>query len=84
MAADRDALEETWEEWRQSAASLMATLGAQGAVVRRVAIDVDEVVEWCRAQSRPFDSASRSAFTVACMQNGTARYLDEDPGKSDV
>ena len=44
----------------------------------------DEVAAWCREQGRPFDGAARSEFTVESMRNGTARYLDEKPGRTDV
>ena len=84
LADDRDALEDTYEQWRQSAANTMVTFATQGVILRPVAIDPDEVAAWCRERGRPFDGAARSEFTVESMRNGTAHYLDEGPGTTDV
>jgi len=82
LADDRDALDDTYEQWRQSAANTMITLATQGVILRPVAIDPDEVAAWCREQGRPFDGAARSEFTAESMRNGTACYLDEEPGSN--
>ncbi len=84
LADDRDALDDTYEQWRQSAANTMVTLATQGVILRPVAIDPDEVAAWCREQGRPFDGAARSEFTAESMRNGTARYLDEASRTPDV
>jgi hypothetical protein len=37
---------------------------AAGVRVRRVDVDLDELVRWCRHEGRPIDSAARAAFAA--------------------
>ncbi len=62
-AADADVLEDTYDEWLQMAQKTMLNLAEQGVRAERVDIDLDELVEWCRAKNRPLDGKARAEFT---------------------
>lgn len=64
VAEDRDNLEETYEEWKATAEETLPEFEKQGVLVRKVYIDVEELVAWCKSHSRPIDGASRTVFVA--------------------
>jgi hypothetical protein len=63
IAADTEQLDNTHEEWKRNAERTERQLAADGMLVRRVPIDVDALVAWCRAQNKPVDGAARAEYT---------------------
>jgi len=63
IAADTEQLDDTHQEWKRNVEQMERQLAADGIVVRRVSIDVDALVAWCRAQSKPVDGAARAEYT---------------------
>jgi hypothetical protein len=63
VAADADRLDDTHEEWQRNAQATERQVAAQRMIVRRVAIDVDALVAWCRAQNKPVNGAMRAEYT---------------------
>ena len=63
IAADTEQLDDTHEEWKRNVERTERQLAADGMVVRRVPIDVDALVAWCRSQNKPVDGASRAEYT---------------------
>jgi hypothetical protein len=63
-SVDRDALEDTHEEWLKQAQKTLVELGRQGVRTERVEIDVGELVEWCRRHGRDLDGKARAEFTT--------------------
>ena len=62
VAADPNALEETYEEWVAMAGRAIGTVEAAGEPVARVSIDTEELVLWCNEQQRPVDRPARAEF----------------------
>jgi len=62
ISSDADNLEDTYEEWKSSAENALITLSASGAIARKVAVDVEELLRWCNSKNRPVDGAARSEF----------------------
>ncbi len=60
IAADTEQLDNTHEEWKRNVEQTERQLAADGMVVRRVPIDVDALLAWCRAQNKPVDGAARA------------------------
>ncbi len=77
-AVDSDALEPTYEEWLDHAQNTLLRLIRQGLHVRRVDIDVEEVIEWCKANRRPFDGRARAEFTSRKVRGELGRERDRD------
>lgn len=78
LAADADGLEEAYEDWLAGAQRTVDQMTATGVHVRRVDIDLDDLVHWCRAEGRPLDSAARAAFTAERLRSGFERASSEN------
>jgi len=68
-AAALDALEPNYEDWERSAGALMLELQGAGRAVCRLPIHVDALAAWCRARSRPLDSAARAEYVSDCLRH---------------
>ncbi len=76
LAADASVLEEHYDDWVTSAERALVTVKAQGLTVERVAVDVDEMAEWCRRAGRPFDSRARSEYVADLMRRRDSQAPD--------
>jgi hypothetical protein len=68
IAADAAALDDTHEDWQRNAERTERELSRQGLMIRRVAIDVDALVAWCRARGKPVNGAARAEYTAEMVQ----------------
>jgi hypothetical protein len=59
-AADRDQLEDTWEEWNAGAEKLIAGLEAKSIPWIRVPLDIEEIKQFCEEQGIPNDGKARA------------------------
>jgi hypothetical protein len=73
IAADPDALEETYEEWLAMATKELARLAEHGIVLSKVDVDVEELLAWCNEQGRAVDGAARAAFAGAKLHERESR-----------
>ena len=64
ISVDRDILEETYEEWKIYAKSKLRNLERSGIVLKKVDVDVDELLQWCKTQKKPVDGEARSLFAA--------------------
>lgn len=64
IAADRDKLDDTYEDWLANAENAVRTLRSQGVHVHKVFLDVEEVLAWCTRTGRSFNSRARSEFVA--------------------
>lgn len=64
IASDRDQLEDTYDAWKSTAQKQFDELAQAGQPVRKVDIDVDELLSWCDSEDRPVDGAARAEFTA--------------------
>ncbi len=69
VADDLEDLDESFEAWKRGAERSMRELMNSGLTIRRVPIDVDALVAWCRKQGKPNVSASRAEFTTEILMN---------------
>lgn len=60
VAADADVLEKTYEEWQTLAERLISDFAKQGVSAGAVDTDVEELVDWCRAQDHPINQSARA------------------------
>ncbi len=74
VAADSDALDDTYVEWCGGHADLVRNLQRSGAEFVSVPVLIEEVSAWCDSEGRPLDSAARAEFV--------ARRLREQEGMS--
>ncbi len=64
IASDRTNLDDSYEAWLAGAQKTLLDLAVAGVAARRVSVDIEALVRWCRAEGRPVDSAARAAFVA--------------------
>ena len=62
IADDRADLDDSYDEWKKNANAALTDIRATGKIVKRVNVDIDELLSWCKAQNKPVSSASRAQF----------------------
>jgi len=67
-ANDREKLEDTWAEWQITAERTIRQLRARGLEVRKVEIDLDDLLAYCMVEGKPNTAATRSAYVVDLME----------------
>jgi hypothetical protein len=70
VADDPAALDYTHEAWQRGAERTERELSRRGLTTRRIPIDVDALVAWCRARNQPVNSASRAEYTAEIVRGG--------------
>jgi hypothetical protein len=63
VAADATDLDDSHADWQRNAEWTERELSQRGLHVRRVAIDVDALVAWCRERGKPINGDSRTEYT---------------------
>ena len=64
ISADKQELEDTFEEWLVAAEKALVNLRANGVDARKVDVDVDQLFQWCQSKKLPVNSESRSSFVA--------------------
>ena len=64
IASDRTNLDDSYEAWLAGAQKTLLDLAIAGVAARRVSVDIEALVRWCRAEGRPVDSAARAAVVA--------------------
>jgi hypothetical protein len=78
-SADRERLEETYELWLEAAEATVEQLAAEGVVVERIEVDLDELVAWCRENSLTLDASARANFAAEKLRS--SYDAQEPPGQ---
>jgi len=73
LAVDRELLDDSFDAWERGAQAAIAELAAMGRVVRKVPIDIEGLLAWCKAQGRPLNSAARAEYVTHLLQRHNPR-----------
>jgi hypothetical protein len=65
---DRNELDDTFEQWERNALTALYKLESQGHSVRKVMVDVETLVAWCRGHGRSIDGAARADYVTALLK----------------
>jgi hypothetical protein len=65
---DRNELEDTYEQWQQSALDAARMIEHQGQKVEKVHIEVESLVSWCKEKGLPVNGQSRAEYVTQLMQ----------------
>jgi len=65
---DRNELEDTYEQWQQSALDAVRMIERQGQKVERVHVEVESLVSWCTEKGLPVNGKSRAEYVTQIMQ----------------
>ena len=69
ISTDKDALEDTWEEWAQNAERTLAEMMKKGFMMQKVSVDVHELDLWCRAEKRACDGEARAVYITSKLRS---------------
>ncbi len=62
LSTDKDAMFESYEEWRVNAEDVCLKLLGEGVVIKKVEVDLDDMLAWCRLHGKDFNGAARSEY----------------------
>ena len=65
---DRNELDDTYEQWEQSALDAVRMIERQGQEIEKVHIEVESLVSWCKAKGLPVNGKSRAEYVTHLMQ----------------
>jgi hypothetical protein len=68
VSDDVDQLEATHADWLLQATRMLKKLQRNGIAVRKVDVDVEDLVAWCNAAGRRVDGAARADYTARQLQ----------------
>ena len=86
-AKDREQLEATWIGWKREAEAVLQGYRALGMEVRRVEVDLDELLAYCMIENTPNTAESRAAHVMEMLQrqeDGPSGPPSENPQKGRV
>jgi hypothetical protein len=70
-AADRDDLEDSWEEWNAGLQKVITEFGTRGHPFILVSLDVDEINQFCQGKAIPNDSKARAQLAAHKARSGS-------------
>ena len=70
IADDRDKLDDTYEDWERQALKMIQDLEAVDRRIRKVPINIEALIAWCRERKRRIDMAARSEYVSYLLNQG--------------
>ena len=64
LVPDRGELDDTYEQWQQSARAAVREIESSGRTVERVLVNVLAMSEWCRERNLPLTGAARAEYVA--------------------
>ncbi len=61
-AADQDALDDSYDEWKSNASRAIKDLRDDGQLIQKVKINIDQLDAWCEDNGLENNSAARSRY----------------------
>src|SRR2546425_12121161 len=71
MSADAEVLEDVYDSWLAFASQQQRDLEGRGFTVRRVDVDVAELVRWCEQAGKSVDASARAEFACQKLKQST-------------
>jgi hypothetical protein len=62
VVPDRSELDDTFEQWEQSAEGAAAMLRGRGIAIKKVMIEVEALMAWCREHKRQPNGPARADY----------------------
>lgn len=64
LVPDRSELDDTYEQWQQSALRAVRQIETSGHTVERVSVDVSALSKWCHARNLPLNGSARAEYVA--------------------
>ena len=68
VVEDRKELDDTYEQWQQSALDAVQTIEREGQRVEKVHIEIESLVSWCKEKGLPVNGKSRAEYVTQIMR----------------
>jgi len=68
VVEDRKELDDTYEQWQQSALQALQTIEREGQRVEKVHIEIESLVSWCKEKGLPVNGKSRAEYVTQIMR----------------
>jgi hypothetical protein len=75
-------LDDSFEEWERGALQAIRDLASVGRYVRKVPVDVEAYVTWCRERGCRLDSASRAEYVTERLKTQGSPKADSSSPRS--
>lgn len=75
LVPDRSELDDTYDQWKQSAEETLALLRSEGTVPIPIHLDVAELMAWCEEQGCQPDGEARARYASQLLR----RFLAPNP-----
>jgi hypothetical protein len=62
ISDDSSIFDDTYEEWKEAAEKAVSKYKAEGLIIYKVEVDLDDMAAWCREQNRPLDATARTHY----------------------
>ena len=74
-AADKDDLDDTYDEWKSNASSAIQDLRDDGQLIQKVSIKIDQLEAWCEEEGVDNNSQARSRYAMNLLKNRRSSIL---------
>ena len=74
-AVDKDALDDSYDEWKTNATSAIKDLRNDGQLIQKVKINIDRLEAWCEDNGLENNSAARSRYAGEMLQQRSTTTL---------
>jgi hypothetical protein len=68
VAADRDQLDDTFQDWERNALDAVMGLESRGRSVRKIMVDVGALEVWCRERGLRLDGCARADYVAQVLK----------------
>ncbi|MGH1469973.1 MAG: hypothetical protein ACRBCS_02180 [Cellvibrionaceae bacterium] len=68
ISEDRDQLDDTYEDWRRNTSNTIKELESQGQKIKKVKINLEQLIYWCNENNLPINGKSRSQYVTYLLQ----------------
>lgn len=73
-AADKEDLDDTYDEWKSNASSAIKDLRDEGQLIQKVSIKIDVLEAWCREEGVDNNSKARSQYALILLKNRRSSF----------
>ncbi len=70
LSTDKDSMHETYAEWRAGVEDFILKSSGMGLVLKKVEIDLDDMLAWCRLHGKDFNGKARSEYVAEKLRQG--------------
>ena len=78
ISVDQEDLEDAYREWVRNTERAIRELNRNGLQCAKVAVEVEELLQWCQSQNIPVNGEARSRYVTEKLQSEMESYKIAD------